>query len=81
MEKRTISINILSSLILQFATIISGFILPRIILSSFGSETNGLVSSLNQFLNYVSLLEGGVSGVITASLYRPLKSLSQNHWK
>lgn len=73
MEKRTISINILSSLILQFVTIISGFILPRIILSSFGSETNGLVSSLNQFLNYVSLLEGGVSGVITASLYRPLK--------
>lgn len=73
MEKRTISINIISSLLLQLFTMMSGFILPRIIISSFGSEVNGLVSSINQFLNYVALLEGGVSSVITASLYKPLR--------
>lgn len=64
--------NIAAAFLLQMAAIFSGFIIPRLILGQFGSEVNGLVSSLNQFLNYVSLLEGGVSGVIMAGLYAPL---------
>lgn len=64
--------NIGASLLLQVATIISGFVIPRIILLYFGSEVNGLISSINQFLNYIQLLEGGVSGVIMAALYKPL---------
>lgn len=64
--------NALFSLALQLTTIISGFIIPRFILITFGSEVNGLISSLNQFLNYVTLLEGGLSSVILASLYKPL---------
>ncbi len=65
-------LNTVSSLFLQIITIIGGFIIPRLILSHFGSETNGLVFSLNQFLNYVSLLEGGLNGVIMSYLYKPL---------
>lgn len=66
------TINILSALLLQFGTIVSGFVIPRVMLNCFGSETNGLVASISQFLNYITLLEGGVGAVITASLYRPL---------
>lgn len=65
-------LNIVFSLILQITNSICGFILPHILLTTFGSETNGIVSSLNQFLSYISLLEGGVTGVIAASLYKPL---------
>ena len=65
-------LNVLSSLLLQIFNIVSAFIIPRIILSYFGSEVNGLVSSLTQFLSYITLVEGGVTGVITASLYKPL---------
>lgn len=65
-------LNIITSIILQLCNIISTFIIPRIILSYFGSDVNGLVSSLTQFLSYISLIEGGVTGVITASLYKPL---------
>ncbi len=65
-------INSVSSVLLQIVTIISGFVIPRLTLSTFGSDVNGLVSSLNQFLNYVSLLEGGITGVIMANLYKPL---------
>lgn len=72
MKKRITLLNICTSLILQFVTIISGFIIPKIILNYFGSETNGLISTINQFLSYISLIEGGVTGVITASLYKPL---------
>jgi len=71
-DKKIATINIFSSLFLQFVAILSGFILPRLILTTFGSEINGLVSSITQFLNYISLFEGGVSVVIMSSLYIPL---------
>lgn len=71
-EVRSTKRNIIASLILQVVTVLNGFIVPRLILSYFGSDVNGLVSSISQFLNYITLLEGGVSGVIMASLYKPL---------
>lgn len=63
---------------LQLITIISGFIIPRLLLETFGSEVNGLVSSLTQFLKYMDLFEGGLSSVVLASLYKPL---SQRDYK
>lgn len=65
-------LNTVSSLLLQFISVLNGFIIPRLILQTFGSDVNGLVSSLTQFLNFISLLEGGVTAVIMASLYKPL---------
>ena len=65
-------LNVISSLLLQFITILSGFIIPRVILGTFGSDVNGLISSLNQFLNYISIFEGGLGGVVLANLYKPL---------
>ncbi len=78
MEKKIIIRNISCSFLLQIVTIISGLVIPRIILSHFGSEVNGLVSSINQFLNYIQLLEGGLSGVVMAALYKPLAD-QDNH--
>lgn len=73
MQTKNIAIiNTLSSLLLTVLTMISGFIIPRIILHTFGSEINGLVSTLQQYLNYISLIEGGLGGVVMASLYKPL---------
>lgn len=65
-------INTISSLVLQVLTLLNGFIIPKLILSYFGSEVNGLVSSLTKFLSYVALLEGGITGVVMANLYKPL---------
>lgn len=72
MKNKITLLNALSNILLQFFTIVSAFIIPKIILSYFGSEVNGLVSSLNQLLNYIALLEGGLNSVIMASLYKPL---------
>lgn len=72
MKNRVTLNNIVSGLILQIITVISGFIIPKIILIYFGSSVNGLVSSINQFLSYITLVEGGVTGVIAANMYRPL---------
>lgn len=78
MKNKLIHINIICSLILQIVTILSGFIIPKVILSYFGSSVNGLVSSITQFLNYIQLLEGGLSGVIMAALYKPLSDANND---
>ena len=65
--------NAISSLALQLATIAQGLILPKLILGAFGSEVNGLVSSITQFLSFISLLEGGLGAVVLAELYGPIE--------
>lgn len=73
MERRKrLALNTTTSLFYQVVTIICGFILPRLILKSFGSEVNGLVNSIIQFLAIISFLELGVGAVIQSSLYKPL---------
>ena len=37
---------------------------------AFGSEANGAVTSINTFLGYIMLLEGGIGGVARAALYK-----------
>ena len=70
--KRKLLYNTVSSFVFQATTIICGFILPRLILHTFGSEVNGLVNSIAQFLSIISFLELGVGAVVQSSLYKPL---------
>lgn len=64
--------NIFSNLLLQFISVIYGFIVPKIIIDYFGSDINGLVASITQFLAYITLLESGFGPVVKAVLYRPI---------
>ena len=64
--------NIIVSLFQQFITIICGLILPRAIIKSYGSNVNGLISSITQFLAYIALLESGIGPVIKSVLYKPI---------
>lgn len=72
MRKKRLAYNTISSLVFQLVTIISGFIIPRLILVSYGSEINGLVNSITQFLQMISFLELGVGAVVQSALYKPL---------
>ncbi len=72
MQNTILFYNSISPLIYQVTTIICGFILPRLILSHFGTEINGLVNSISQFLGLISFLELGVGAVVQSSLYKPL---------
>lgn len=65
--------NLASAIILQMVTMASGLILPRLLISTFGSEVNGLVSSITQFLSFISLLEGGLGAIVLSELYKPIK--------
>lgn len=72
MRRKRLFYNTISSLVFQVTTIICGFILPRLILNAFGSEVNGLVNSITQFLGVISFLELGVGAVVQSALYKPL---------
>ena len=65
-------INSAVSLLLEFVTVVCGFIIPRLIIGHYGSDVNGLTSSITQFLSYIALAEAGANGVIRAALYKPL---------
>lgn len=71
-RKTKLMLNSASSLIYQMITIVCGFILPRFFLSFYGSAVNGLVSSITQFLGFISLAECGVGAVVQSALYKPL---------
>ena len=71
-RKKKLFLNTSSSIISQVATIICGFVLPRLILNHFGSEVNGLVNSITQFLSIIAFLELGIGSVLQFSLYKPL---------
>ena len=76
-SKKTV-LNILSSLSLQIIVIISSLIVPKLIISSFGSDVNGLVTSITQFLAYITLLESGIGPVVKAALYKPLATKNKH---
>ena len=78
MREKRLFYNTVSSLVFQLTTIICGFILPRLILSAFGSEVNGLVNSITQFLGIISFLELGVGAVVQSALYKPLAEKKQD---
>ncbi|MDD4781003.1 MAG: hypothetical protein PHT02_10465 [Tissierellia bacterium] len=64
--------NSLTAALLQIFTVIAGFIVPRIILVFYGSEINGLVTSITQFIAYFNLVEAGLAGAAVYALYKPL---------
>lgn len=65
-------LNIVIALIAQVITLFCGFIVPGLLIRTFGSEAYGATTSIAQFLAYITLLEGGVGGVARSALYKPL---------
>lgn len=71
-RRKNLKINTIIGLLSQIVTVICGFIVPKLILRYYGSEVNGLVSSITHFLSFISLAECGMGVVVQSSLYKPL---------
>jgi uncharacterized protein YjeT (DUF2065 family) len=71
---RTISViyNSITTGLLQIVAILSGFITPRVMMTVYGSEINGLITSIMQFIAYFNLVEAGLAGAAIYALYKPL---------
>ena len=62
--------NLISSIVYQFVLISLSFLLPRLYLENFGSEVNGVLSTIKQIFTYMCLLEAGVGLATTQALYK-----------
>jgi O-antigen/teichoic acid export membrane protein len=70
--------NSFSTALLQVITMLTGFIIPRIMLTGYGSEINGLVTSITQFISYINLIEAGLAGAAVYALYKPVAEQDYN---
>ena len=71
-RKKEFLITVISNLLLQVTTAVCGFILPPLIVMTFGSTINGMVSSITQFIAYLNIVEAGVGAAAVVALYKPL---------
>ncbi len=75
-RRKKLLLNTGSALAYQAITLICGFVLPKFIVPYFGSATNGLITSITQFLTVITLCECGVGAVVQSALYKPLADKS-----
>jgi O-antigen/teichoic acid export membrane protein len=64
--------NTISAVALQIVNLIVNLILPPVMIKVYGSEVNGLVTSIRQFITYFNLVEAGLAGAAVYALYKPL---------
>ena len=67
-----LSKNLFSSLFPQLVNIISNLILPTMIIVVYGSQINGLISTVRSIVSYIALIGAGISAAVTQSLYLPV---------
>ncbi len=72
MKKRRSVYNIAIGIGSQILSIVLGIIIPRLFLTSFGSEMNGFLNSITQIFAYFALLESGVGAASLQALYGPV---------
>lgn len=56
----------------KLVVIAVGLILPRLFITGYGSEFNGLRDSVKQIFTYIALLESGIGAATLQSLYKPV---------
>ena len=72
MRSKQVFKNLLANILLQIAIAISGLLMPRFYLLSYGSDTYGMIVSIGQFIAYMALVEVGIAGSSIVALYGPL---------
>lgn len=65
-------LNLVFSMLLEVVTVISGLIVPRLILTEFGSVYNGTIASITQFIGLITIARLGVAGAARVALYKSL---------
>lgn len=64
--------NIVVSFGGQIILLALGIIIPRIMLVNYGSDMNGLITTISQIFVYMALLESGIGQAALNALYKPL---------
>lgn len=73
MKKKSLIIkNIFIGIITKIVILALGFLVPRIIITVYGSDINGLLGTVTQIFAYMALLEAGIGQATLNILYKPI---------
>lgn len=50
-----------------------GFVVPRVIMTHYGSDVNGFTNTMSQIFSYLALIEAGITGSTSVQLYKYIK--------
>ena len=64
--------NVIASLTYEIMLVLFGLIMPRLIINTYGSEVNGLTSTINQILQILNLLQAGAVGASIFQMFKPV---------
>ena len=64
--------NLIMSLLYELILIVFGLIVPRMIIQTYGSEVNGLTSTITQTLSILNLLQAGAVGASIFQMFKPV---------
>ncbi|PWM44239.1 MAG: sugar isomerase [Clostridiales bacterium] len=64
--------NVLYAILGQAITLVLGILVPKLFVENLGSETNGLMQTINQVFACFTLIEAGIGVTTVQSLYRPV---------
>lgn len=70
MRTKKVFYNVIATALYRLTVLVCGLILPRLILGAFGSAYNGIVLSVTQFLDYISILTLGIAGATRVAIYK-----------
>ncbi|MFF5396689.1 lipopolysaccharide biosynthesis protein [Peribacillus butanolivorans] len=71
-------LNISLGFFSQLIILILGFFIPKLFIDNYGSEVNGLFSTITQIFAYVALLEAGIGAATVRALYKPVSMKEYN---
>ena len=66
--KRSIK-NIVMAVISQIIGVALAIMIPRLVITGYGSEVNGLLSTIGNIYTYLALIETGIGTVAVQALY------------
>lgn len=71
-KNKRVVLNIVSNIMYEIIVLFFGLVLPRLYLLNFGSDVNGLDSTIKNIFAYLALLEAGVGLSAQYALYGPV---------
>ena len=77
MKNNKIFKNIVTAFGGQLIAIILGILVPRLFITSYGSDVNGLLSTIAQIFTYMALLEAGVGQAARNLLFKPFQEKNE----
>ncbi|MDD6250791.1 MAG: hypothetical protein PUA88_07175 [Bacillales bacterium] len=72
MRTKKAILNIIIALLYELFLIVMGIIIPKLIIRTYGSDVNGLTSTINNVLSILNLIQAGAVGASIFQMFKPV---------